>query len=365
MVRTDPEENELKIPTRTEEHTREKKGLSWWWLAPFALAIAAFPFVWRPIWRAAGLATAALDTPAVVAPASSQLGFSAKHEGTDWRLVWSRAALARLGAVGAMLTIRDGGADRLQFLSPRDLEAGAILYVSRTADLVFNLKVSVLDGPDIEEQIRVLGAGQSTEETELTTVPPRRIGDASRVDPPSAAGRQPVRQQPVRQFQAPPRTVEVPKPVMEGSVALPEIRLPAVSASVPQLPAPAPAAPPPVQTPPAPSPQNQSSAPVPAAPQPSTPLTGVVTRIDPAPIRTATAAWPRNVSRQSAVDVRIRVQIDTKGRVIGASPLQRTIGNFPFVDSALGAARMWLFSPALENGKPVPSESILTFKFAP
>jgi hypothetical protein len=94
--------------------------------------------------------------PAALPP--SQLAFSDTHEGSDWRRVWNSDDLTRLNAVGAMLTIRDGGVDRLQFLSSQDLAAGAIFYVPRTSDLTFNLKVALAAGPDIEEQIRVLGA---------------------------------------------------------------------------------------------------------------------------------------------------------------------------------------------------------------
>jgi hypothetical protein len=59
------------------------------------------------------------------------------------------------------------------------------------------------------------------------------------------------------------------------------------------------------------------------------------------------------------------VRIDARGHVTAAAPVQRTVGNYPFVESALAAARLWVFKPALENGNAVPSESILTFKFTP
>jgi hypothetical protein len=51
--------------------------------------------------------------------------------------------------------------------------------------------------------------------------------------------------------------------------------------------------------------------------------------------------------------------------VVGATPIQRTVANFPFVDSALTASRLWTFAPAMENGKAVASETVLTFKFTP
>src|SRR5690349_9757226 len=108
--------------------------MSWWWIAPCAIAIVAAPLMWRPLWRIAGSFSLPQLTGESGVKPTSQLGFSATHEGNDWRLVWSRDALSRLGVVGAMLTIRDGGVDRLQFLSPIDLAAGAILYVPKSSD---------------------------------------------------------------------------------------------------------------------------------------------------------------------------------------------------------------------------------------
>jgi protein TonB len=297
----------------------------------------------------------------------SRLGFTASHDGTDWRLVWNRDALKRLGAIGAMLTIRDGGVDRLQFLSPLDLSAGAILYVPRTSDLLFNLKITLPDGPDIEEQIRVLGQDQDAV-ADVNYPPPRRVGEASRAAVPSAipatipaasprseAAPAPAEAQPapVKQFQAPP--LPSPKTPAPREVALPEVRLPAsnapalrfTGATAPPLPAL-----PPVQT----------QAPPVNNPQVITPIT---THVDASPLRTVVAQWPRGSARQARMEVHIRVRIDQQGRVVGATPMDRTVANFPFVDSAMAAARLWSFSPATENGKPVASETVLTFKFTP
>jgi hypothetical protein len=329
-MRTEPAENQAVAPQR------EPYGVSWWWLAPCVLALAAFPFVWRPLWQMTNMppATARIEAPR----AASQLGFSATHEGADWKLVWSRDALTRFAALGAMLTIRDGGVERLQYLSPQDLAAGTVFYIPRTSDLSFNLKVTVANGPAIEEQIRVLGAGTGDEQSL-----PRRIGEASRQASLPAEETTPLAQA-EREFQPPPARIARSADVTDPS--LPDVPLPA--AAVPQLPQTAPAVPPPLrQTAPNPAPS------------------GTIGRTEASPLRTIPAAWPRNAARSGAVDIRIRVQIDTRGRVVGATPLQRTVSNYPFVDSALLAARMWTFTPAVENGKPVASESVLTFKFTP
>src|SRR3954451_12857036 len=252
-----------------------KPVLSWWWMAPCAAVLVAAPFAWRPLWQMAGSLAVSQPPGATAAPAS-RLGFTATHEGNDWRLGWSREALSALDAVGAMLTIRDGGIDRLQFLSPRDLAAGAILYVPKTSDLLFNLRVTLPGGPEIEEQVRVLGQDQAAVPDLTYIPPPRRIGEASRTAPVPAAESAPApapapgvaaatQPPPVqaapqrRQFQPPP--VPAVKAATPTDVALPEVSLP--TAAAPQLPrfigrAPLPplaSTPAPQQSPPQPAPQ--------------------------------------------------------------------------------------------------------------
>jgi periplasmic protein TonB len=337
MIRTGQAENQPVVPER------DQSGVSWWWLAPCVLALAAFPFVWRPLWEMANTPQATDRIEGQRLP--SQLGFSATHEGNDWKLVWSREALTRLNALGAMLTIRDGGVERLQFLSPQDLAAGTVFYIPRTSDLAFNLKVTVANGGEIEEQIRVLG-GEKSDELLLAERVPRRIGEASREGAASAPEPATPLAQPEREFQPP--APKVARPTAAVDTALPDVALPA--AAVPHVPQA-------TAAPPLPPPQSAAA--------PNAPLTPTVVRTDATPLRTVPAAWPRNTTRSGAVDIQIRVQIDPRGRVVGATPLQRTVANYPFVDSALTAARMWTFKPAVENGKAVPAESVLTFKFTP
>jgi protein TonB len=290
------------------------------------------------------------------------MGFSASHEGSDWRLVWNRDVLARLNAVGAMLSIRDGGVDRLQFLSSQDLAAGAIFYVPRTSDLTFNLKVALASGPDIEEQIRVLGATPDHVPQLATGVqPPRRFGDAAR-ESITAPGQETAKAA-LREFRPPEAASKATAPVVEA--ALPEVKLPSAPAPQIQQVALTPPLPPrPVPEAPKPVPSATSPLQIAEPPRPS-PVLNAVTRVDPAPTRSVPASWPRNVAHHTAMEVRILVRIDQRGRVVGATPVQRTVANFQFVDAALTASRSWTFSPALENGKPVNSETVLTFRFTP
>jgi len=71
------------------------------------------------------------------------------------------------------------------------------------------------------------------------------------------------------------------------------------------------------------------------------------------------------VARRSPMEVQVRVHVDAYGKVVQATPVQRTVANYEFVNSATTAAMTWLFTPAKENGRPVAGEAVLTFKFRP
>src|SRR4051794_21662322 len=84
MVRTGQAQSPQAI-----EPPQPRSGMSWWWLAPCLLAIAAFSLFWRPFWRLANASLLPSSSAGIPMPAPSQLGFSASHEGSDWRLVWN------------------------------------------------------------------------------------------------------------------------------------------------------------------------------------------------------------------------------------------------------------------------------------
>jgi TonB family protein len=56
----------------------------------------------------------------------------------------------------------------------------------------------------------------------------------------------------------------------------------------------------------------------------------------------------------------VRIQIGMDGRVVDAS-MQQT--SHPLYDRlVLQAARDWLYTPAMLNGRPVPSEKVVTIQ---
>jgi TonB family protein len=56
----------------------------------------------------------------------------------------------------------------------------------------------------------------------------------------------------------------------------------------------------------------------------------------------------------------VRVEIDVNGRVVNVS-MQQT--SHPLYDRlVLQAAREWIYRPAMLNGRPVPSEKVVTIQ---
>jgi TonB family protein len=66
------------------------------------------------------------------------------------------------------------------------------------------------------------------------------------------------------------------------------------------------------------------------------------------------------------VVVHVRVVVDAAGRVTAAEPVPGKGAVSGFLgNSAATAAKLWRFDPARADGKPVPSEVVLVFRFAP
>ena len=61
-------------------------------------------------------------------------------------------------------------------------------------------------------------------------------------------------------------------------------------------------------------------------------------------------------------NVEARVVISETGRVIEAKALSRHVA---LRNAAVDAARRWVYKPAMRDGVPVRTESVLTFTFNP
>ena len=81
------------------------------------------------------------------------------------------------------------------------------------------------------------------------------------------------------------------------------------------------------------------------------------------PVEKVSPKPPLNVREFKSTEVQVVVSIDQRGRVTKATPVNRTLANAPLMDPAVRAAVGWVFNPATENGKAVPSEMTLIFKY--
>ena len=82
--------------------------------------------------------------------------------------------------------------------------------------------------------------------------------------------------------------------------------------------------------------------------------------VQPVAIRQAIPPIPTGVNGLGSPTASVRVQIGTDGKVVGATMQQSA---HPLYDRlVLQAARDWLYTPATLNGKPVPSEKVVTIQ---
>jgi TonB family protein len=82
--------------------------------------------------------------------------------------------------------------------------------------------------------------------------------------------------------------------------------------------------------------------------------------IQPVVVRQTIPPVPSGISGLGSPTASVRVQIGLDGRVINAAMQQ---ASHPLYDRlVLQAARDWLYTPALLNGRPVPSEKVVTIQ---
>jgi TonB family protein len=128
----------------------------------------------------------------------------------------------------------------------------------------------------------------------------------------------------------------------------------------PKAPVPAPGPPTVAAAPPASAPPAATAAPTTAAAstiaaaQPSPDVS------QPVAIRQTIPAVPSGISGLGSPTASVRVEIGADGRVVNASMQQ---ASHPLYDRlVLQAAREWIYTPATLNGRPVPSEKVVTIQ---
>jgi TonB family protein len=302
--------------------------------------------------------------PSAVMP---RTGFAANPEGGMWRLTWNWDVVAALKPSGAMLLVRDGDSEQQIPLTTADLASGTVFYTPKSANLLFGLRVLSPGAPPVEEQVRVLSPVVPQEEpAEVRIVTAQR---ERTLRPFSASNPLP---KPAVSLAEPPPTLSlnsVPSATALASLgtAVPSTTPPAppsaASAAATRLARPAVRATPvaaaiPTRLPeikPAEIPASPGNL-TPAPPQPPVVINRVLPQF-PASMRALMT---------HATTVQVRIQIDTKGKVTEAQPVEGKQGSLaPLVQTAVDAAREWTFRPATTHGVPVPSESVITFNFTP
>jgi hypothetical protein len=296
----------------------------------------------------------AVQSPAPPAPAPariSRIGFAANPQGSMWKLTWNRDAVTALNPASASLSIRDGANQQEIPLTTAELGAGMVFYTPQSGDLVFGLKLLLPQAPPEEEEVRVLQAIRPSQAAAEPSVQIMASNHQVRTVRPFRPPSQ-IRQQPANALLEPPAIIA-------------ENKMPAVSA-IPVLVAPASPVPPPPRTVPyVESPVSPKlSARPPVAPTEAKPSASAVSYIPPKVLRKTSVKLPIGVVVSNRVEIQVRVEINATGKVTKATPFKVNAANYAVAQPAARAAESWDFSPALENGQPVPSEMIVTLQFA-
>lgn len=137
------------------------------------------------------------------------------------------------------------------------------------------------------------------------------------------------------------------------------VELARASAVRPESPAAA-EAPPAVASAPPPAPAAAPSRVSTASPAPRPEPAQSSDVIQPVVVRQTIPPVPSGISGLGSPTASVRVQIGVDGRVINAAMQQ---ASHPLYDRlVLQAARDWLYTPAMLNGRPVPSEKVVTIQ---
>jgi protein TonB len=73
---------------------------------------------------------------------------------------------------------------------------------------------------------------------------------------------------------------------------------------------------------------------------------------------------PQALARRQEGEVRVRITVDTSGRVVDASVESATPAGV-FDQAALNAVRKWRFEPIVKNGRPIEGSVVTTIRFQP
>jgi TonB family protein len=281
------------------------------WIPAGAAAIALALLFGPSLWRSSESEEPASRPLA----AARQLGLEVDRRPGDLVVRWNGEAPAIGEAESAVLHVQDGQQRRSYKLDPDQMRTGVVYYAPQGADVNLRLEVRRGGGEPLVESVRVLSPGvlaASAKPPAVSRAPRAGAGSASRSSAAARTARSEVR----IPFDPAPRPRTVHYHYLDRSPASPEERA-AGSAS-------------------------------------------------PRPLRQVDPTVPQNLraSLKGDVELGVRVQIDHTGRVTSARVVSKKGPATSLLsDSAVTAARLWLFEPAMRGGRPVPSDTVLSFRF--
>jgi protein TonB len=254
-------------------------------------------------------------------------------------------------ATSGVITIQDGKEKREILLAPAQIRGGSLLY-SPTSD-------------QIQMQLSVTTPANTVTESVMVVVPqngsshvyPLASSQSSSAAPADAPAQKVEQAKASKPFVEPPatRTALPPAPVLTDAPPSSPAFHPATTGTPGIVAQVLPPLPPPVV-----------KAPEPASANPSQQLPSKIVPYQPAAvISKAAPSFPAELGSLAVQRkvIEVTVSIDKNGRVSKAEAVpQKNVNQF-FINSALNAARLWKFRPAMRGDEPVASEMVLQFIF--
>ena len=336
------------------------------WMFSLAMVFALGALVNNSSFRTrfANLRRAILNPPAVNSSSSSVsqpsslplIALHAKRQNGDLELTWNRESALIATATSGVITIQDGPSEskRQIALDSTQVRGGSLLYSPTSDQILMQLTVTTPADTVTESVMVVLPKAGSLHTYPLPSSEP---ASASMARPQAPMDRVPLvtASKPFTQPLAAKGSSSPSPPILTDSPPLKLDLYPATTVMpgiVSQTPVRLP--PPPVTTSqPPPAMASQQHAPANVRYQPAVAIAKVSPHLPP--------EVPAGAVREKVIEV--KVTIDKNGKVSKAEAIPQNNVSLFLINSAVNAARLWKFRPALKGDEPVPSEAFLRFVF--
>jgi protein TonB len=339
------------------------------WMCSMALVFSLGALVNNSSFRKrfANLRPAIINSPAVSPSSSSAsqspslplIALHAKRQNGDVELTWNRSSALIRNAISGVISIQDGESKskRQIALDATQVRGGSLLYSPTSDQILMQLTVTTPADTVTESVMVILPKAGSPQTYPLPTAKPPSESVAA---PPPTLPSVPLSKS-SKPFTEPLMVKDTPSPVPQIPADSPPLKLnldPA-TAVPPNLLTQTPAPPPPAHTA-----HSTQIAAQPAA-QPAQPAS-IVIRYQPAvAIKKIAPTFPPELQSLAVTRkvIEVTVTIDKTGTVTNAEAIPQKNTSLFLINSAVSAARLWKFQPALRDNKPVASESVLQFVF--